>query len=166
MYWSVRVFHALNRNSAAARYSMALWRSDKNSAWSSSIIPDSVGWGKGVSMSVYVRFVSLCVCVCVQTDGRDRLHAGNRDLSGPERRVHIRQDQCIQDRTKARELSGLYVTCSEALHREPCSVLLRNTWHIKAPKGNEFQRSRAARDCFVPRSPRRCVFSELLDAIM
>ena len=55
--------------------------------------------------------------------------------------VHIRQDQCIQDRTKARELSGLYVTRSEALHREPRKVSVSNTWHIKAPKGKEFQRS-------------------------
>ena len=57
------------------------------------------------------------------------------------REVHIRQDQCIQDRTKARELSGLYVTRSKALHREPRLVSVSNTWHIKAPKGEEFQRS-------------------------
>lgn len=58
--------------------------------------------------------------------------------------MHIRQDQCIQDRTKARELSGLCVTRSKALHRNSRLALVSHTWHIKAPKGNELQRSGVA----------------------
>lgn len=80
--------------------------------------------------------------------------------------MHIRQDHCIQGRTKASELSGLYVTRSKALHRIPHLVPVSNTWHIKALKGKEFQRSRAAGEGFVWGLHGDLGISELLNSII
>lgn len=83
---------------------------------------------------------TLCmyVCLCVQTNGEDRLHVGKRGLRGREWRVHITEDQCIQGRTKARERSGLDVTQSEALLTKHCCIL--TTPGISKHQG-EFQRA-------------------------
>lgn len=69
----------------------------------------------------------MCARACVHANRWKKRHP-----VGPEGRVHIREDQCIRDGTKARGLSGRYVTRSEALRRSPRSAW--NTWRIKATK--------------------------------
>lgn len=94
----------------------------------------------------------MCVCVCVWTDGGDRLHAESR-LSGDESEEYtsdkISASKAEKNNNRETELGGLHVPRSKALQRNLSLVLVNNTWHIKAPGGNEFQRSTAGGEPFV-----------------